>query len=965
MLRRLFKGRDRLADPDPAVRRDAVLQLDAGDPEQAATLARLLQEDADAGVRRACLDRISDPEPLLRLLDDAQWAERAARRLLALLPRDDARRRHPLLAELELLEAAPDTAAAGIAALDDPRQLADLALRADQALRERLLAHPRLSDPAGLALLERRSRGHDKRLNRYARERLDLLKSTQREAAETRARADELAGALARNDPGGQNPTALHQRRQALAAELAGVLGRHDDLRRQLAQFAVDESSLTHLREQLQRLSEELARERPEAGAQAPVEPDAGASVDPAAQAESTSAGQAMGPSAGALGEPGSDAFAVLVEACAGLERELADATALQPEVFAELAGRQRRLAEAWFEASTGQRPDSEQLQAFESCGQRLRELAGALDRLAGQTLPEALPPLPDALPAAADQAEPFWSLVAAARTRLRALKSLRRELGWPQWAHPAPALPALQTQIAGLEAAMARIDEQVRDREQQVAGLLDALDASISAGALQESRQQLAEVRRLHDTLPERTARSLGRRMASAGARVAELRDWQSFATSPKREALRDALRQLAESPLSPPDQADRIKALRREWQSLGLAVTAAERRLESEFNELAERAFQPCREYFAAQADERARNLAERQRVCVQLEEYLQSTDWRHADMRAAEQIMRAARDEWRRLQPVDRGKARALDERFEQLQQQLYDRVKAAWDRNTAAKQAIVDAARALLEGDEEPARRAAAAKDLQQRWREVGNVPRRTDQELWREFRALCDQIFAGRDAARQASDAAVDAEHARCSEALAQLEALLASRDLHSVSAAELRSRREALDAIDALPQRLAGPLRQRRADLLARYQALLDEQKQAARRRQLSELLETDAAFSAAELAYRAGDSARPEIPLPVFAGRLDCSDEVPLDALQRLTIEAELAAGLDSPETDQALRRELQVARLQASLSGSKRRPDARELAEAWCALGPKDASLSGLRERLLAALARLHEAG
>jgi HEAT repeat protein len=59
MLRRLFRGRDRLADADPKVRREAVLALDAaGARAQAGQLARLLADDPDRSVRLAVIERL-------------------------------------------------------------------------------------------------------------------------------------------------------------------------------------------------------------------------------------------------------------------------------------------------------------------------------------------------------------------------------------------------------------------------------------------------------------------------------------------------------------------------------------------------------------------------------------------------------------------------------------------------------------------------------------------------------------------------------------------------------------------------------------------------------------------------------------------------------------------------------------------------------------------------------------------
>ena len=112
----------------------------------------------------------------------------------------------------------------------------------------------------------------------------------------------------------------------------------------------------------------------------------------------------------------------------------------------------------------------------------------------------------------------------------------------------------------------------------------------------------------------------------------------------------------------------------------------------------------------------------------------------------MRAAETIMRQARQEWRKHHPCDRKSLKSVEVRFEALQSALHERVKETWDRNVKAKEDLVSQALALVE-QESTSGLATAAKQLQAKWRGVGTTPRGADQRLWKKFRAACDDIFA--------------------------------------------------------------------------------------------------------------------------------------------------------------------------------------------------------------------------
>ncbi len=67
---------------------------------------------------------------------------------------------------------------------------------------------------------------------------------------------------------------------------------------------------------------------------------------------------------------------------------------------------------------------------------------------------------------------------------------------------------------------------------------------------------------------------------------------------------------------------------------------------------------------------------------------------------------------------------------------------------WKRwaNVPKREELVAKAKAMLEGDARPDL-GKQLKDLQTAWKEVGPVPQKRGQELWDEFKAACDQVYA--------------------------------------------------------------------------------------------------------------------------------------------------------------------------------------------------------------------------
>ena len=81
------------------------------------------------------------------------------------------------------------------------------------------------------------------------------------------------------------------------------------------------------------------------------------------------------------------------------------------------------------------------------------------------------------------------------------------------------------------------------------------------------------------------------------------------------------------------------------------------------------------------------------------------MEGTDWANADIRAADRIMRTAREEWRRHHPCERKALAPVQAHFEELQSKLHDKIKAAGHANVEAKEALVAQAEALTDRDGE--------------------------------------------------------------------------------------------------------------------------------------------------------------------------------------------------------------------------------------------------------------------
>lgn len=525
----------------------------------------------------------------------------------------------------------------------------------------------------------------------------------------------------------------------------------------------------------------------------------------------------------------------------------------------------------------------------------------------------------------------------------------------------------------ASQQAAMA-------DAERQVAKLIRLAHQALQAG---RSRQALG-IRRSIDAPVSRLptlSKRLAERLQLLDAKLDELHDWKQFAATPKRAELIARMQALIGADQPPPVLAERIKRLQQEWKAL--ARTSADSEEDwAKFHEAAQAAYAPCKAYFEAQAQLRARNLERRKALVEALTQYEADTDWTQADWREVANRLRAARQEWRESAPSGRAATKPLQKQFDECVRRIQERLDAQYAANIARKQALVERARELVRL-EDAAQAASAVKALQAEWRGIGVTPRDEDQRLWAQFKTHCDAAFDTLRKQRAERRSELERNEQLALELCAQLEALAHLDGAEpTAAAARMRELREAFERIEALPRERVRPLRER-------FDAAIDGFNRALDRLRERELAEAWNNFFAAAERVRLHQLSPEAISVEALRREIDAVDRWPKGgkqaieaklarpcsqdaqanerALRHLTIRAELASGAETPECDQSQRRALQLDALvnRSHDAGANAREVLESLAFEWIKIGPVPAQLyEALHTRFRACWARTHGA-
>ncbi|MFC0117217.1 DUF349 domain-containing protein [Pseudoalteromonas xiamenensis] len=374
---------------------------------------------------------------------------------------------------------------------------------------------------------------------------------------------------------------------------------------------------------------------------------------------------------------------------------------------------------------------------------------------------------------------------------------------------------------------------------------------------------------------------------------KLQDLQDWQKYATEPKRDSILNELAQLAEqTTVEPAQRAKQVKALRLRWNECGPILNDETKALAERFEQQIERAFEPCRSYFAEQEAQRKQNEESRLSIINALDVLAQSAAV-DSDLKALESGLQALKQQWKEAGKVDQDTYLKLSQQYKSGQDAIWLIIKSHYEANTAKKEALLASANAELENDDVSAA-CEHLKDLQQQWQLIGFAGAKNEHRLWQAFRAVNDAVFAKRQ--EQIKE--------RRAEQSLLLDSLRSELEQLNKAAEEVKGLKEINDILNQLnslsvPKTLRNEQNELRQLLAAKLETIQAGKRQA----------DLEALFEGLEMGQL------PEQWKKSIVSSLS-SDE--------MLIRLEILSDVESPEMLKDERVKVQIAMLEEKLSGS-----------------------------------------
>ncbi len=525
----------------------------------------------------------------------------------------------------------------------------------------------------------------------------------------------------------------------------------------------------------------------------------------------------------------------------------------------------------------------------------------------------------------------------------------------------------------AAFQARMATLRESAKAHEAELeqaralaSKAIEKAAKAVEDGQLSAARAARAEARSAIDALPASAARAFNRQLSELEPGIEKLSRWQRWSDNKVRLRLCEDVEALIGSGMHPDALANRVAELKQAWKRIDDSeadpgAPVSESGLAKRFRFLCHKALEPARGYFEKRKEVRGKRSEDFGAFIERAREELA------ADSTEVSQLLtlkREAGDRLRRADEVDPRQRGEIGKQLKQLMEACSAAIDARFNAVAEEKQKLINQLRRQLAHAELDAA-LDLAKAAQKRWQTLGKGSHKTDQALWQEFRDLIDPLFNQRNEELKAVDAERDAERASAQALIDELKTVADSEldathveaeieRIESAWRADPKRPRELERGYDAaLTAAQKSAARRRSAELAAREQHAV-ELAQKLDAIEADWLQGTDAAAALAEVqSALSGLDSTLVGSLGLRLARLQQSSDDSRQLLtsqqlaeaEKLLLEYELLAGVDSPAEQQAARMNLQVEKLSARMSSGQStdpRTERAALDMRWWSTGP-----------------------
>ena len=234
------------------------------------------------------------------------------------------------------------------------------------------------------------------------------------------------------------------------------------------------------------------------------------------------------------------------------------------------------------------------------------------------------------------------------------------------------------------------------------------------------------------------------------------DLRDLDFKKNLEAKEALCEAAEKLAENE-NIVSAFHELQKLHEQWKEFGPVAKEKREEIWDRFKAATAVINKRYQAHFEELKGQQLENLEKKKKLCEKVEEIAAREVKGSAEWNAFSKEIEDIQAEWRKIGFATKKENQKIYDRFRAAcdaffgrKREYYNGIKGAMNENLEKKQALIEQAEALKDSTEWK-KTTDQYISLQKQWKEIGPVPRKKSEQLWKRFRAACDEFFARRDA----------------------------------------------------------------------------------------------------------------------------------------------------------------------------------------------------------------------
>ena len=226
------------------------------------------------------------------------------------------------------------------------------------------------------------------------------------------------------------------------------------------------------------------------------------------------------------------------------------------------------------------------------------------------------------------------------------------------------------------------------------------------------------------------------------------EYDDWAEFATSDKRTELIDEVKKLETQKLEPRLLANKINSLQKQWQNLDQHGKTASKEKWSTFKEACEKAWAPCKDYFAVLENKKEENRDKKLALLKDIDAFPAGKTVENTTVIQIVMFLKGVHEKWKQYAPVPDKDFQDLNKKFKESRDGVNKLLGEVEIFNRTKKETVIAEIEALdKEGIDAAVTR---IRELQDLWRTLGPAGKKLDPEINLKFETVCDSFLKIKD-----------------------------------------------------------------------------------------------------------------------------------------------------------------------------------------------------------------------